>query len=119
MPRAKGGFTTKRRHKKLLERTRGFVGRRKNTYRVAKETAIRAGVYAYIGRKLKKRDYRALWIQRINAASREMGLKYSVVIDMLKKADIDLDRKVLADMAFHDPAAFRAVVEAAKSKAAA
>jgi len=117
MSRAKRGFKGRRRKKALLERAKGFSGRRKNTYRVAHETVLRAGVYAYQGRKQKKRDFRALWIQRINAAAREMGLKYSVVIDMLSKADIQLDRKVLADMAYNDPAAFKAVIESAQNKA--
>ena len=119
MARVTRGFKARRRRKALLERTKGFSGRRKNTYRVANQAAIRAGVYAYVGRKLKKRDFRALWIQRINAAARGLGLKYSTLIDLLKKAEINLDRKVLADLAYNDPDAFKAVVESAKSKAAA
>jgi large subunit ribosomal protein L20 len=100
----------------LLRTTRGYFGRRKNTYKAAHETALRAGYYAYFGRRLRRRDFRALWIQRINAAAREMGLKYSTVIDMLKKADIQLDRRVLADMAYSDPAGFKAVVESARTR---
>ena len=118
MSRAKRGFKARRRRNAVLKRTKGFFGRRKNTFRVAHDAAIRAGVYAYVGRKLKKRDFRALWIQRINAAARELGLKYSTLIHMLTKADIQLDRKVLADMAYSDPDGFKAVVELAKKKAA-
>lgn len=116
MSRARRGFKGRRRKKAVLERAKGFSGRRKNTYRVANETVIRGGVYAFQGRKQKKREFRALWIQRINAAAREIGLKYSTVISMLSKADIQLDRKVLADMAYHDPAAFKAVIESAQNK---
>lgn len=118
MSRAKRGFKARRRRNAVLKRTKGFSGRRKNTFRIAHDSAIRAGVYAYIGRKLKKRDFRALWIQRINAAARELGLKYSVLMHMLSKADIQLDRKVLASMAYSDPEGFKAVVELAKQKAA-
>jgi large subunit ribosomal protein L20 len=118
MSRAKRGFKARRRRNELLKRTRGFFGRRKNTYRVAHDSAIRAGVYAYVGRKLKKRDFRSLWIQRINAAARELGLKYSTLMNMLAKANIQLDRRVLAEMAYSDPDAFKAVVESAKTKAA-
>jgi large subunit ribosomal protein L20 len=117
MSRAKRGFKARRRRNAVLKRTRGFFGRRKNTWRVAHDSAIRAGVYAYIGRKLKKRDFRALWIQRINAAARELGLKYSVLIHLLSKADIQLDRRVLADLAYSDPEGFKAVVERAKMAA--
>jgi len=119
MSRAKGGCKARRRRKALLSRTKGYSGRRKNTYKIAKETALRAGAYAYTGRKLRKRDFRSLWIQRINAAAREMGLKYSTLMNLLSKAGICLDRRVLADMAFNDPVAFKAVVESARSKAAA
>jgi large subunit ribosomal protein L20 len=117
MSRAKRGFKAQHKKNTMLKRTRGFFGRRKNTWRVAHDSAIRAGVYAYIGRKLKKRDFRALWIQRINAAARELGLKYSVLIHLLSKADIQLDRRVLADLAYSDPEGFKAVVERAKMAA--
>ena len=117
MARVTRGFKARRRRKALLERTKGFSGRRKNTIRIASQAAIRSGVNAYVGRKLKKRDFRSLWIQRINAAARGLGLKYSTLMNMLKKAEINLDRKVLADLAYHDPDAFKAVVESAKSKA--
>jgi len=118
MPRATRGVKGRRRRKALLEQAKGFFGRRKNTYRVARETVIRAGAYAYVGRKLRKRDFRALWIQRINAAARELGLKYSTLMHLLSKAEIQLDRKVLADMAYNDPDAFKAVVDSARAKAA-
>ncbi|MBM4353740.1 MAG: 50S ribosomal protein L20 [Deltaproteobacteria bacterium] len=111
MSRAKRGVKARRRRKTVLERAQGFYGRRKNTYRVAHETVIRAGRYAYIGRRLRRRDMRALWIQRINAAARGLGLKYSTLINMLAKANVQLDRRVLADMAFNDPGAFKAVVD--------
>ena len=118
MSRVTRGFKARRRRKALLQRAKGFFGRRKNTYRVAKETVIRAGVYAYIGRKLHKRDMRKLWIQRINAAARELGLKYSTLMHLLSQAEINLDRKMLAEMAYSDPEAFKAVVDSAKAKAA-
>jgi large subunit ribosomal protein L20 len=119
MARVTRGVRGRRRRKAVLQTAKGFYGRRKNTYRVAKETVLRAGAYAYVGRKLRKRDFRSLWIQRINAAARQMGLKYSTVIDMLNKANIDIDRKMLADLAYHDLAAFENIVQSAQQKIAA
>jgi len=116
MARARRGFKANRRRKTVLEAAKGAFGRRKNVYRIAHETVIRAGAFAYMGRKQRKREFRSLWIQRINAAAREMGLKYSSVIDMLAKANVELDRRALADMAFRDPSAFKAVIETARAK---
>ena len=115
MPRVKRGVTARARHKKVLAKSKGFRGRRGNVYRVAKEAVMKAGQYAYRDRRTKKRDIRALWIQRINAGVRELGLTYSKFIAGMKKAGIELDRKVLADMAARDPAAFKAVVEKAQA----
>ena len=114
MSRVKHGVTKHARHKKVLEQAKGFRGRRKNTFRIANQAVEKAGQYAYIGRKLKKRQFRALWIQRINAAAREHGLTYGRFMEGLKNAGIDLDRKVLADMAGNEPEAFKALVETAK-----
>ncbi len=114
MSRVKRGVTKHARHKKVLEQAKGFRGRRKNTFRIANQAVEKAGQYAYIGRKLKKRQFRALWIQRINAAAREHGLTYGRFMEGLKNAGIDLDRKVLADMAGNEPEAFKALVETAK-----
>lgn len=111
MPRVKRGVTARARHKKVLDLAKGFRGRRKNVYRIAKQAVMRAGQYAYRDRRNKKRVFRALWITRINAAVREHGMTYSVFINGLKKAAIGLDRKVLADLAVNDKAAFKAVVE--------
>ena len=116
MARVKRGVTARARHKKVLEQAKGFRGRRGNVYRIAKQAVIKAGQYAYKGRRLKKRDYRALWIQRINAAAREVGLSYSRMMNGLKLANIEIDRKMLADIAVHDAAAFGAL--ATKVKAA-
>ena len=115
MPRVKRGVTARARHKKVLALAKGFRGRRNNVYRVAKQAVMRAGQYAYRDRRNKKRTFRALWIARINAAVREHGVTYSVFVAGLKKAAIELDRKVLADLAVKDPAAFTAVAERAKS----
>ena len=115
MPRVKRGVTARARHKKVLKAAKGYRGRRGNVFRVAKQAVMRAGQYAYRDRRNKKRTFRALWITRINAACRELGVSYSVFIAGLKKASIDLDRKVLADMAVHDKAGFAAVVAQAKS----
>lgn len=109
MPRVKRGVTARARHKKVLDLAKGFRGRRKNVYRIAKQAVMRAGQYAYRDRRNKKRVFRALWITRINAAVREYGMTYSVFINGLKKASIGLDRKVLADLAVTDKAAFKAV----------
>ncbi len=119
MPRVKLCVTAKARHKKILKLAKGYSGARSRTYRVAKQAVIKAGQYAYRDRRQKKRQFRALWIVRINAQSRECGLSYSQLINGLKKAGIELDRKVLADMAIHDKDSFAAVAERAKSALAA
>lgn len=111
MPRVKRGVTARARHKKVINAARGFRGRRKNVYRVAKQAVMRAGQYAYRDRRNRKRVFRALWITRINAAVREHNLTYSAFIDGLKKAAIELDRKILADMAVMDKAAFATIVK--------
>lgn len=118
MPRVKRGVTARARHKKVLALAKGFRGRRKNVYRIAKQAVMKAGQYAYRDRRNKKRDFRRLWIARINAATRELGLTYSQFINGLSKAGISLDRKVLADIAVHDKAAFAGIVEQAKAKLA-
>ncbi|HSD93565.1 MAG TPA: 50S ribosomal protein L20 [Methyloceanibacter sp.] len=117
MSRVKRGVTTHARHRKVIKQAKGYYGRRKNTIRVAKQAVDKAGQYAYRDRKVKKRTFRALWIQRINAAARENGLTYGRLIDGLKKAGIELDRKVLADIAVHEPATFKGLVEAASAAA--
>jgi large subunit ribosomal protein L20 len=119
MPRVKRGVTAHARHKKVLNQAKGYRGRRKNVYRIAKEAVMKAGEYAYRDRRQKKRVFRALWIARINAATRECGLSYSVFINGLKKASIEVDRKVLADIAVFDKPAFMKLVEQAKSSLAA
>jgi large subunit ribosomal protein L20 len=106
MPRVKRGVTARARHKKVLKQAKGFRGRRKNVYRVAKQAVMKAGQYAYRDRRQKKRQFRALWIARINAAVRELGMSYSTFMAGLKRANIDIDRKVLADLAVADKAAF-------------
>lgn len=115
MPRVKRGVTAKARHKKILNQAKGYYGARSRVYRVAKQAVIKAGQYAYRDRRQKKRQFRALWITRINAQARECGLTYSQLIAGLKKAQIELDRKVLADMAVHDKTAFAVVAERAKA----
>lgn len=115
MARVKKGVTARRRHKKLLSRAKGYYNARRKVYRVAKQAVTKALQYAYIGRKLKKRDFRSLWIVRINAAARECGLSYSRLINGLNKAEIRIDRKMLADLAVNDMPAFRAVAESAKA----
>jgi large subunit ribosomal protein L20 len=115
MPRAKGGPKTRRRHKKTMKQAKGYVGGRRKTYRQARETVERGLTYAYRDRKRRKRDFRSLWIIRINAAARQEGLSYSQFVAGCKKAEIELDRKVLADMAVSDPAGFKAVAEKAKA----
>ncbi|AFL54631.1 large subunit ribosomal protein L20 [Sinorhizobium fredii] len=114
MARVKRGVTAHAKHKKTLKAAKGFYGRRKNTIRAAKAAVDRSKQYAYRDRKVNKRNFRALWIQRINAAVREHGLTYGRFIDGLSKAGIEVDRKVLSDMAIHETAAFTALVEAAK-----
>ncbi len=111
MARVKRGVATHARHKKVLEQSKGFVGRSSTNYRIALERLEKSLQYAYRDRRVKKREFRGLWIQRINAATREHGLTYSRFIDGLKKAGIEMDRKVLSAIAFDDPAAFAAVVK--------
>ena len=115
MPRVKRGVTARAAHKKVIARAKGFRGRRNNVFRIANEAVMRAGQYAYRDRRNKKRDFRSLWITRINAAVREHGLSYSVFMNGLKKAAINVDRKVLADIAVMDKPAFSKFVEKAKA----
>ncbi|MES2201796.1 MAG: 50S ribosomal protein L20 [candidate division FCPU426 bacterium] len=117
MPRVKGGKTSRARRKRVLSKTKGFWGGRKNRLRGAQETLKRAYNYAFRDRKVKKRDFRTLWIARINAAARANGLSYSRLISGLKAASIDMNRKVLADIAINDPAAFSQLAETAKGAA--
>jgi len=115
MPRVKRGVTARRRHKKVLKLAKGYYAARSRVFRVAKQAVIKAGQYAYRDRRQRKRQFRALWIVRINAASRANGLSYSRLIAGLRKANIGLDRRVLADLAVFDKPAFAAVVEKAKA----
>jgi large subunit ribosomal protein L20 len=115
MPRVKRGVTAKARHKKVLEAAKGFRGRRSKVYRIAKEAVMKAGQYAYRDRRAKKREFRALWIARINAAVRDAGMTYSVFMNGLKKASVEVDRKVLADLAVMDKPAFARFIEQAKA----
>lgn len=115
MPRVKRGVTARARHKKVINAAKGYRGRRGNVFRIAKQAVMRAGQYAYRDRRNKKRTFRALWITRINAATREHGMTYSAFMAGLKKLAIELDRKVLADMAVHDKAGFAAIVNQAKA----
>ena len=115
MARVKRGVQARRRHKKILKQAKGYYGARSRVFRVAKQAVIKAGQYAYRDRRQRKRQFRSLWITRINAASRANGMTYSQFINGLKKADIALDRRVLADIAVHDKEAFTAVVEKAKA----
>jgi large subunit ribosomal protein L20 len=115
MARVKRGVTAHAKHKKTLKAAKGFYGRRKNTIRAAKAAVDRAGQYAYRDRKVKKRSFRALWIQRINAAAREQGLTYGRFINGLGKAGVAVDRKVLADIAVREPAAFKVLVDKARA----
>ena len=117
MPRAKGGPKTRQRRKKILKKAKGYFGGRRKLYRTAAETVLRAGAFAYRGRKLKKREWRALWIVRINAACREAGLSYSRFMSALRKAGVLLDRKVLAELAVSDPGAFAKLAETARAQA--
>jgi large subunit ribosomal protein L20 len=116
MPRVKRGVTARARHKKVLDQAKGYRGRRSTVYRVAKQAVMKAGQYAYRDRRNRKRVFRALWITRINAAAREHGLTYSVFMNGLMKAEIELDRKVLAELAVNDKPAFNAIVEQVKAK---
>lgn len=115
MARVKRGTTARAKHKKVLAKAKGYYGARSRVYRVAKQAVIKAAQYAYRDRRNKKREFRALWIIRINAAARANGLSYSNFMNGLKKASIEIDRKVLADIAVHDKAAFAELVEAAKA----
>ncbi|MCL4141383.1 UNVERIFIED_CONTAM: hypothetical protein GTU68_040642 [Idotea baltica] len=115
MARVKRGVTSHARHKKVIKAAKGYYGRRKNTIRVAKQAVEKAGQYAYRDRKTRKRNFRTLWIQRINAAVREHGMTYGRFIDGLNKAEIAVDRKVLSDIAIHEPATFKALVDKAQS----
>ncbi|MHA1164791.1 MAG: 50S ribosomal protein L20 [Alphaproteobacteria bacterium] len=113
MSRVKRGVTTHARHRKIIKAAKGYWGRRKNTFRAANQAVEKAGQYAYRDRKVRKRNFRALWIQRINAGVREHGLTYGRFIDGLNKAGVEIDRKVLADLAVHDADAFKALVDQA------
>ena len=115
MARVKSGVTAKARHKKILGKAKGYYGARSKLFKTAKQAVIKAGQYAYRDRRQRKRQFRALWIARINAASRLHGLSYSRLINGLNKAEIIVDRKVLADIAIHDPAAFESIANQAKS----
>ena len=115
MSRVKGGTVAHARHKKVIKAAKGYYGRRKNTFRAANQAVEKAGQYAYRDRRRRKRNFRALWIQRINAATRELGFTYGRFIDGLGKAGVEIDRKVLADLAVREPEAFKALVEKAKA----
>ena len=116
MPRVKRGVTARARHKKILVQAKGYRGRRKNVYRVAKQAVMKAGQYQYRDRRQRKRQFRSLWIARINAAARLEGMKYSTFMNGLKKANIEVDRKVLADLAVFDQLAFAALAVQAKAQ---
>lgn len=118
MARVKRGVVAKARHKKVLNKAKGYYGARSKVYRVAKQAVIKAGQYAYRDRRQRKRQFRALWITRINAAARLHGMSYSRLINGLHRAEIEIDRKVLADIAVHDPEAFGAIAEQAKASLA-
>jgi len=115
MPRVKRGVTAHAKHKKVIDAAKGYRGRRKNVYRVAKQAVTKAGQYAYRDRRQRKRQFRILWIARINAGARECGISYSRLIDGLNKANIEIDRKVLAELAVNNKDAFVAIVEQAKA----
>ncbi|MAA99594.1 MAG: 50S ribosomal protein L20 [Stappia sp.] len=119
MSRVKRGVAAHAKHKKVIKAAKGYYGRRKNTIRVAKQAVERAGQYAYRDRKARKRNFRSLWIQRINAAVREQGMTYGRFIDGLNKAGVEVDRKVLSDLAIREPEAFKALIEQAKGALAA
>jgi large subunit ribosomal protein L20 len=118
MPRVKRGVTARARHKKMIAQAKGYRGRRNAVFRIAKEAVMKAGQYQYRDRRTKKREFRVLWIARINAAARQLGMTYSVFMNGLKKAEIEIDRKVLADLAVHDMAAFAKIAEQAKASQA-
>ncbi|MCC6534143.1 MAG: 50S ribosomal protein L20 [Burkholderiales bacterium] len=115
MPRVKRGVTSRASHKKVLSQSKGYRGRRRNVFRVANEAVMKAGQYAYRDRRQRKRQFRSLWIARINAAARDMGLTYSTLINGLKRAAIEVDRRVLADLAVRDPGAFNQLAQRAKA----
>jgi large subunit ribosomal protein L20 len=115
MARVKRGVTAKARHKKVLDKAKGYYGARSKLYKTAKQAVIKAGQYAYRDRRQRKRQFRALWIARINAAARLHGMSYSRLINGLTLANVDIDRKILADIAVHDPEAFGAIAEQAKA----
>ena len=115
MSRVKRGVTAHARHKKVIKAAKGYYGRRKNTFRAATQAVDKAGQYAYRDRRRKKRNFRSLWIQRINAAARELGMTYGRFMDGLGKAGVEVDRKVLSDLAVREPEAFKALVEKAKA----
>ena len=115
MSRVKRGVTARARHKKVLDLAKGFRGRRKNVYRIAKEAVMKAGLYAYRDRRNKKRSFRRLWIARINAAARELGMNYSTFMNGLRKASIEIDRKVLSDLAVFERSAFEQLAQQAKA----
>ena len=119
MPRVKRGVTAHARHKKVMDQAKGYYGARRKVYRVAKQAVTKAGQYAYRDRRQKKRQFRALWIVRINAAARQFDMSYSRMIDGLNKAGVEIDRKVLADLAVHDIAAFGKIVDKARTALAA
>ena len=114
MPRSKNSVHTRARRKKVLKQAKGFIGGRRKLFKNAKETLEKGWTYAYRDRRVRKREFRQLWIARINAATREQGLSYSAFINGLKKAEIDVDRKILADLAVHEPETFEAYITAAK-----
>ena len=116
MARVKRGVVARRRHRKVLSRAKGYYGARRKVFRVAKQAVIKAGQYAYRDRRVRKRDFRSLWIQRINAAAREHGLSYSRFINGLKRAEIGIDRKMLAELAVNDKVAFKALAEKAQAQ---
>src|SRR5215217_2985287 len=116
MARVKRGVTARRRHKKILAKAKGYYNARRKVYRVAKQAVIKAGQYAYVGRKQRKRQFRALWIVRLNAAARQNGLTYAKLISGLKSAGVELDRKILADIAVRDAATFASIAEVARSR---
>ena len=115
MSRVTSGPSTAARHKKVIKKAKGYYGRRKNTFRVANQAVEKAGQYAYRDRRAKKRNFRSLWIQRINAGAREHGLTYSVFMNGLAKAGIEVDRKVLSDLAIREPEAFKSLVDQARA----
>jgi len=116
MPRAKGGFKTRRRRKKTLEMAEGYYSARGHLFRIASQAVDRSLLYAYRDRRVKKREFRALWIARINAAARALGLTYSQFMSRLRKKNITLNRKALADLAYHDPSAFSKILEQMKNE---